>query len=849
MAGDRDPTGLIPPDPAAGPRAAADGLHRADPGAVPLPTVSPAGGPRAAHAIPYEDPAGAPDEAAGVEVVEDGVVSARLRRPLDLVRVVVALSLSVLVFGLVWVAANTNVELDRSLLTASRRLPGVLVLVLSAAGGFGLLALPVAAGVDLLVRGRGRQLFDALLGFFLAVIALTLGSLVVEQLESFTLREALAGSASPDDAPFLPLFGGLVAFVTVARLMARPRWNVITALVVGSLTVVSFVTGGITIGGVLLSLLLGWSAGLLVRYALGTPTTRPPGRLVAATLLRAGFPVQTLRARQGIGTGRQYLAETGAGPDLRVVVLDRDLEGSGLISAAWRDLRFRAAPSDATVNMRRTLEQRALLSYAARAAQAPVPDLVLASEVGPDSALLAYSQVPGTRFAALPPDELTDVLLDGAFDALARLQQARIAHRALTAENLLATQDGRVVLLGAGGGVVAAGDVVLRIDIAELLATVALLVGPQRAIAAGRRVLGDEALIRALPVLQPVAMHPSTRRALRQEKELLTGLRDRLVEVRPDAQLEPIKLERIRPRTLITIGLGTVAGYVLLSQLSRADFASILGDAQWGWVLVALGFSFLTYVAATLALAGFVPEKLRFWPTMGAQFAASFATLVTPPTLGAVAVNLRYLQRCGVHPALASASIGASQASAFLLHVLLLLVFGVAAGTRSDFAFEPPRSTVVIGMAALLALVAVFSLPPVRRRIWGRFGPLVRQIGPRLLTVVQQPRKLLEGIGGLMLLNAFYIAALVCCVQAFGGDLTVAAIGVVYLTGSVVGQAAPTPGGLGAVEAAMAAGLTAAGLDGGVAVSAVLTFRLVTFWLPTVPGYAALHTMQRQGLL
>jgi uncharacterized protein (TIRG00374 family) len=65
----------------------------------------------------------------------------------------------------------------------------------------------------------------------------------------------------------------------------------------------------------------------------------------------------------------------------------------------------------------------------------------------------------------------------------------------------------------------------------------------------------------------------------------------------------------------------------------------------------------------------------------------------------------------------------------------------------------------------------------------------------------------------------------------------------------VVGQAAPTPGGLGAVEAAMAAGLTAAGLDGGVAVSAVLTFRLVTFWLPTVPGYAALHTMQRQGLL
>jgi uncharacterized membrane protein YbhN (UPF0104 family) len=183
------------------------------------------------------------------------------------------------------------------------------------------------------------------------------------------------------------------------------------------------------------------------------------------------------------------------------------------------------------------------------------------------------------------------------------------------------------------------------------------------------------------------------------------------------------------------------------------------------------------------------------------------------------------------------------------MHIMLLLGFGVAAGTSSNFAFRPPRATVVIALAVMLALVALFSLPPVRRRIWGRFGPLLRQIGPRLLTVVQRPRKIIEGLGGLILLNVFYIAALVCCVHAFGGNLNVAAIGVVYLTGSVVGQAAPTPGGLGAVEAALAAGLTAAGLDGGVAVSAVLTFRLVTFWIPTIPGYFALHTMQRRGLL
>ena len=66
---------------------------------------------------------------------------------------------------------------------------------------------------------------------------------------------------------------------------------------------------------------------------------------------------------------------------------------------------------------------------------------------------------------------------------------------------------------------------------------------------------------------------------------------------------------------------------------------------------------------------------------------------------------------------------------------------------------------------------------------------------------------------------------------------------------TTIGQAAPTPGGLGAVEAALAAGLTAAGLDGVIAVSAVLLFRLVTFWLPTVPGYFAFNWLTKKGAL
>ena len=126
---------------------------------------------------------------------------------------------------------------------------------------------------------------------------------------------------------------------------------------------------------------------------------------------------------------------------------------------------------------------------------------------------------------------------------------------------------------------------------------------------------------------------------------------------------------------------------------------------------------------------------------------------------------------------------------------------------------------------------------------------LLREVIPRLVTVAQRPMKLVEGIGGIVLLNLAYIVVLIACVRAFDGDLNVAAIAFVYLAGATIGQAAPTPGGLGAVEAALAAGLTAAGLPGGIAVSSVLLFRLITFWIPTIPGYAAFNWLTKKGYL
>ena len=115
--------------------------------------------------------------------------------------------------------------------------------------------------------------------------------------------------------------------------------------------------------------------------------------------------------------------------------------------------------------------------------------------------------------------------------------------------------------------------------------------------------------------------------------------------------------------------------------------------------------------------------------------------------------------------------------------------------------------------------------------------------------VAANPAKLFTLVSGGMLVTLSYLFCLYFSLQAFGGGAGLATVGFVYLTGSAVAQAAPTPGGLGAVEAVLIAGLTAVGVDKEVAVPSVFLFRLATFWLPVLPGWLAFRHLTHHGML
>ena len=782
-------------------------------------------------------------------VIEDAVLDRRLRRPGDLARFASALLIIAATTLLAYIAQSTTSGIEQDITQGANKLPSILILVTNLVSGFGVLVFPVIATIDLLVRKRTRQLVESLGGLFATMLFLSITSSALIAFGTDRLLLSYAGTTDPATAvPFNLLLGGFASFITVARFMSRVRWNIVSAVVLASIALADILSGGVTAAGLAVSLLAGWAIGLLIRYLLGTDTTRPPGKDIAKTMGTLGFPLTLLRAAEVLESGRRYDASTTEGQRIDLIVLDRDLEGAGLAQAVYRSVRLRDDTASSGTSMRRRLERISLNSWAISTAGIATPHLLAVAEVGPDSALLAFDHVPGRKFDSMS-HALGDAELAGAWEIVRDLQAARIAHRGLIAENFIQGQDGRVYISGLEDGAVAASDVLLRIDVAEALITLSLLADPERAIRAGRVVLGNGGLARALPALQPVALSPQTRALLKGNKELLSGLRANILETLPEGDVEQIEIERVKPRTLLTIVAGTVAAYLLLTQLGQVNFSQVFHETDTRWLLIGLGFSVLTYAAATLNLMGVVPEKLSYWKTFQAQWAASFATLVAPPTLGSVAINVRYLTRQGLNSALAGASVAVAQVMAFFSHITLLFLAVIVAGTSSELAFRPPKTAIIVAVAIALIASVLFTIPKVRHWASERVQPIFSQVVPRMSSLANQPAKLGAGIVGVLLMNIGYCGALVASVRAFTPTASIAAISLVYLAGSVVAQAAPTPGGLGAVEAAIAAGLTAAGIDAGVAVSATLVFRLLTFWFPTIPGWLAFQNLQRTANL
>ncbi|MET7473335.1 lysylphosphatidylglycerol synthase domain-containing protein [Streptomyces sp. NPDC005648] len=273
--------------------------------------------------------------------------------------------------------------------------------------------------------------------------------------------------------------------------------------------------------------------------------------------------------------------------------------------------------------------------------------------------------------------------------------------------------------------------------------------------------------------------------------------------------------------------------------------------ADRGWLSLAALLAVLTWAGAALALQGAVREALPAGRLVAAQFAASAANHVLPAGLGAGAVNLRFLTRCGLAPGRAATALAVRGAAGAVVRVGLVAGLAVACpGVLRVPSVGGTRLLVGAGVAgAALAAAAVAVLIGRRAGQPARLRRAAARAVADVRAVHANPARAAALWGGSLVFALLHTGVVVAVVRALDLSLPVGQVGLAYLAASSAAVLLPTPGGLGSLDAALAWALTAAGASAQESVSVVIGYRLLTVWVPLVPGLLVLGGLVRTRVL
>jgi uncharacterized membrane protein YbhN (UPF0104 family) len=714
-----------------------------------------------------------------------------------------------------------------------------------------LLALGLLAAA--LVRRRFVVVLQALASLCVAGL---LGLVAVRLAVGFwpDLPATLLGAAGAPRFPAVRLAEAAAVIVTASPHLVRP-WRTIGRWVIGLGVLGTAVVGAGTPYGTVAAVLIGIAAAAVVRLVSGTSGGRPGLDEVGAALAALGVSAGQLEiaARQPAGVFN-VLGSDDAGRPLVVKVYGRDAYDTQLVATLWRNLWYRGRGMPLRLSRLQAAEHEAFVTLLVRNAGLATLEVVTAAATVDDDALLVL-RGELMIFASLRPEEVDDRILAGAWQVVARLGEARIAHQQIDSTALALIGD-EVGLADLGRATVAPDASQLLADRAQLLATLAVVAGAEQGLASALAAVGADGIAEMLPYLQEAVFSPTLRRELKLAEIDVDDLRDEAA-ARAGVELpEPVEVRRVTWWSAIQLALLALATYTIIDAASGVDWQEVwssVSDATVGWLVLAFVVAQLPRLTQSLTTLGSVPVSLPFGPVYAMQLAMGYMNVALPSNLARLAVNIRFFQRQGISAPVAVAS-GAidSFAGTVVQGVLLgaLLVF-----SESTIALELPfpsggsRSLLWILVALVVATVLVVLLV---RRVRDAIMGQVRRWWPEVriaLGALRASNKLGLLVFGSIGTEILFAIALGLFAQGFGYDLSLAELLVINISVSLLASFVPVPGGVGVAEFGLTLGLTSAGMTPEAAVAAVLLYRISTFYLPPTWGFAAAQWLKRNRYL
>ncbi len=788
------------------------------------------------------------------------------RRPTDVILLIVAVT------GIVVLSffAPGPTAIDQTLSDLLKELPGLLGWFwnigydLMIAWAFILLVLALVA------RRRKRLFFTELAAGALALgFALVAGK--VAGTDWATSLKAIGASGSPPVYLAIRLAVATAIVVMASPHMSRPlrfigRWVVTFGALAG-------IALGVTLPiGMLAGLLIGLGSAAIMHLILGSPAGRLTLEQIATALADLGVEATEPRHAPLEPTGVALVVATSPqGKTLLAKVYGRDAWDGQFLASIWSSLWHRGERPTLGFGRLQQVEHEAFVTLLAERSGMPVLPIVAAGMATARDALLV-TEVTGRPLGSVDRPELDDELVRDIWRAMGSLHDLGVAHGQLDGERIVVRSDGTPAVGDFGGARVAASDGMMMADLAQVLVTTALVVGPDRAIAAAIDVIGKEAFAKVLPFLQPAVLDRDTRRAIRDRDWDLDDLMKRSTEVTGTEAPELEQIRRVTAKSIAIVALVAFLAYGLISALAGIGIQNLwdeLKTADVAWLIAALILAPISQIPQAFSTLGASLRDMLFVPVLMLQYAIQFIQLAVPSSAARVALEVRFFQRNGVDTG-GALSIGLIDSlSGFVIQIALILIITLSGLASLDLSSgsssssdssgssssSGPNLLLLAGVLLVVGVIVALTIPRYRAAIKAaipRYRENLRAqlaAGAKALRVLRSPSKVAMLFLGNLIAQLMLAMILGICLRAFGEHASFAGLVLVNTMVALFAGFMPVPGGMGVSEAALTAGLVALGVPSAAAMSTAIAYRLVTFYLPPIWGSLATRWLKQHEYL
>ncbi len=302
----------------------------------------------------------------------------------------------------------------------------------------------------------------------------------------------------------------------------------------------------------------------------------------------------------------------------------------------------------------------------------------------------------------------------------------------------------------------------------------------------------------------------------------------------------------------ITFQVAIVALAVFLLTPQAKSLATSWSDASFKlepfWLIAAIVALIATNISALFVFLAISPKKLPFVQTFIAQISTGFTNRLAPGGIGAAGLYTFFLSKVLKIPktdaALLVGANGLIGYIAFNITTIGIFALSGSIGKAFDVLWGNPLALAIVLAAIGTAVTLLLSIKKLR----GGFLSVIGSARKTFRSLRKRPVRLLLALTASTGITLLTLSMLYASIQAAGVSITLDELLLVYIAGMLAVVASPTPSGLGAVELAMTAALTAA-TGASQALAAILIYRIVSFWLPIIPGYACFRYLTKKKLL